>query len=113
MRGRVRMKKVLAALLTVLVTTTASAAKFKGYAKRSPSAEPMVLKEKIMRLNETPTDFLLTLSRHAALYKFPKMPQTDSEARSFLKSRVKSKSVLSITIDPMTAEILYIEDMRP
>lgn len=96
-------------ILLILFSMNALASKFKGYG-RTPSAESKTLTESVDRFEETQTDFLILLSHHAALYRFPKTNEYASQVREFLKQRMKSKQPVVVSIDPTTAQILYIED---
>ncbi len=96
-------------IFLILYSMNALASKFKGY-RRSPSSELMTLTESVDRVAETKTDFLILLSHHAALYRFPKSTEYTSQVREFFKQRMKSKQPIVVSIDPTTAQILYIED---
>ncbi len=93
----------------LIFTTTAQANKFKGYS-RNPSSESLVLKDVIDRVQETDSDFLILIMHHPAFYRFPKNPETAKQIRDFLRDRLKKKKVLEFQIDPVSAEIYYLND---
>ncbi|PIS11482.1 MAG: hypothetical protein COT73_03720 [Bdellovibrio sp. CG10_big_fil_rev_8_21_14_0_10_47_8] len=104
--------KATVGIFISLFCMNTDASKFKGYG-RAPGKKPMILTESVERIEEGGNDFLILLSRHAALYRFPKSNEYASQVRSFLKQRMKSKKPIVVTIDPLTAQIFYIEDPAP
>jgi hypothetical protein len=96
-------------ILLLFVSVNAFASKFKGYG-RAPTAESMRLNESVESFEETPTDFLILFSRHAAFYSFPKSNDYVTQVREFLRQRMKTKQPIAIMIDPKTAKILTMED---
>ncbi len=85
------------------------ASSFKGYEK-SPDGEILVMNETIDEFQETEKDFLILLSRHAALYRFPKVQDSSRQVRIFLNKCIKLKATLIVHIDAVTARIMSIED---
>lgn len=96
-------------LLIVLFSIGATASKFKGYV-RKPNTEPLILTESVDRVVETQTQIMVLLKKHAAFFKFPKSHEYAGQVRDFLNQRKKSDRKITLTVDPITAEILYIED---
>jgi hypothetical protein len=91
------------------MAANAEASQFKGYGK-SPNGETLTLNETIDRITETQHDFLVLISRHAALYRFPKFDEYAGQVREFLQSRSKNRKAVVFQIDPTTARILYVSD---
>jgi hypothetical protein len=89
----------------------ANAASFKGY-KRQPAGETLKYTETVERFSETQDDFLILISRHAALYRFPKSVSYADQVRDYLNNRIRTKKLLIFEVDPTTAEILNISDVQ-
>jgi hypothetical protein len=100
-------------ILGVLIffNMNANASSFKGY-KRQPAGEILKYTETVERFSETNDDFLILISRHAALYRFPKSVGYADQVRDYLNSRMRAKKLLSFEVDPTTAEILNISDIQ-
>ena len=90
---------------------TANASSFKGY-KRQPASEIIKYTETVDRFNETQTEFLILISRHAAFYRFPKNSEYADQVRDFLNSRMRRKSAVVFEVDATTAEILSLSDAK-
>jgi hypothetical protein len=94
-----------------LFNVGANAASFEGY-KRQPAGEVLKYTETVERFSETQDDFLIQISRHAALYKFPKSGTYTDQVRFYLKNRMGTKKLLVFEVDPFTARILNISDTQ-
>lgn len=107
------MTKVLSFFLGVLLcfSMNANASSFKGY-KRQPASEIIIYTETVDRFSETNADFLILISRHSALYRFPKKTEYVDQVRDFLNSRMKRKSTIVFEVDATTAEILNISNAK-
>lgn len=101
--------KILSILFLVLFCINAQAAKFKGYGQ-SFTEEVLTLTEKIERIEESSGDFFIALSNHAAFYRFPKTAEHALHVRDFLKRRSKEKKPVVFQIDPITTQILNMQD---
>ena len=86
----------------------AQASSFQGY-KKQTQEQTMVFVEQVDRFIETPSDFLILLSHHAAFYRFPKTEYA-ADIRDFLTSRKNAHRMIKVTFDPTSTEILLIED---
>lgn len=105
------MKKIIFGgflVLALLFTEMSFASKFKGYPK-ADQAQEMKLTEKIVKVEELPSEFLVGFTRHAAFYHFPKTEYA-KDIKSFLNSRKSANKDVIATIDPVKAQILFIED---
>ena len=102
---------LLAAGLTLMVLPqSAEAAKLKGFS-RKPSSQELQFNDFILNVDETDEVYFITLAKHAALYRFPKSKDVAQQAKEFFVSLYKSKKEVKLTIDPMTSEILFAEDL--
>ncbi len=89
---------------------SAEAAKLKGFS-RKPSSQELQFNDFILNVDETDEVYFITLAKHAALYRFPKSKDVAQQAKEFFESRKKSIKEVKLTIDPMTSEILFAEDL--
>ena len=102
---------LLAVGLTVMsLPQSAEAAKLKGFS-RKPSSQELQFNDFILNVDETDEVYFITLAKHAALYRFPKSKDVAQQAKEFFESRKKSKKEVKLTIDPMTSEIIFAEDL--
>ena len=100
------------ALIVISLTANANPTMFKGHS-RSINQESISISGAIERYYETETEYLILISRHAALYSFPKDLSYSDEVKSFINDRIKSKKTVLIKIDPRSAQILVIQDASP
>ena len=94
--------------VAIFLSISVWAAQFKGY---EPSEnEPLVYQESVHRFLERADEFYVLFSKHAAFYKFPRNIENKVEFVRFLRERIQTKKVLTVKVDPVTAQILEIRD---
>lgn len=97
--------------LVIFFNMTANAASFKGY-KKQPASSVLKYTESVERFSENQKDFLILISRHAALYRFPKSVGHADQVRDYLNKSIKSKTPVIFEVDPTSTEILNISDPK-
>jgi hypothetical protein len=79
--------------------------------KRSPTQTLLEMQTSIERYRFfNDKEMLILFAGHPSFYKFPIDSMQPSELKEYLDSRIKAATILNVKVDPISRQILSIED---